>query len=173
MERETSNPYGVFLMIEAARIYGLINRDLEYDLTWEKGVELYNQYTVSGYDNINHAEYDCIFEWVKGHPLSVHDDGPLTFSEKMRVHVRTMERINEEKIEQRFIQSLMCNIPHDVLKQLFGVRKTDPRTPESQRLINNPSFMEIHSAERQHLVNLHNAQEMLFTAQITITPKKA
>ena len=41
---EIPNAYGVFIMIELARLHGLIEEELELDLTYEKGLKLYNAF---------------------------------------------------------------------------------------------------------------------------------
>jgi hypothetical protein len=59
------NPYGVFLTIEIARILGIIPKDLEYDLTWDKGTDLYNEFHISKYNDTTRSEYGCIEEFLK------------------------------------------------------------------------------------------------------------
>lgn len=59
------NGYGIFLMIELARILGVIPKKLEYDLTWEKGEELHNEFDGSKFNDTHKGEYECIEEFLK------------------------------------------------------------------------------------------------------------
>ena len=54
------NPYLIFLMIELARISGVIKPDLEYDLTWEKGEDLFAEFTKSEFNLDTQGVYECI-----------------------------------------------------------------------------------------------------------------
>jgi hypothetical protein len=57
--------YGIFLMIELARLIGLIDQNLEYDLTWEMGENLYKDYSVSKFNDTYAPEYECIRKYLK------------------------------------------------------------------------------------------------------------
>lgn len=52
--------YRVFLMIELARIQGIIPKDLEYDTTWERGENLIKQFAYSKFNRVDEPEYECI-----------------------------------------------------------------------------------------------------------------
>ncbi len=58
------NYYGVFLMIELAKLKKLINPDLAYDLMWEKGIALYKEFLASSFDDGDKGEYDCIHSFL-------------------------------------------------------------------------------------------------------------
>ncbi len=57
--------YGIFLMIELARLIGLIDQNLEYDLTWEMGQNLYKDYSVSKFNDTYEPEYECMTKYLK------------------------------------------------------------------------------------------------------------
>jgi hypothetical protein len=59
------NPYLIFLMIELARIEGVIEKELEYDLTWEKGEDLYAEFNKSEF-NLDETKgtYGCIQDFL-------------------------------------------------------------------------------------------------------------
>lgn len=59
------NGYGIFLMIELARCLNLIDKELEYDLTWEQGRGLYDEFEGSAFDDENKGEYECITNFLK------------------------------------------------------------------------------------------------------------
>lgn len=59
------NGYNIFLMVELARIAGIIPKDLEYDLTWEKGEELFDNFRLGEFNDPNKPEYNCIEEFLK------------------------------------------------------------------------------------------------------------
>lgn len=52
--------YGIFLMIELARLAGIIPQELEYDITWKMGSELYIEFKASSFDDSYEPEYECI-----------------------------------------------------------------------------------------------------------------
>lgn len=54
------NAYPIFLMIELARVLGVIDTKLEYDLIWDRGTELYNEFSGHQFDDENESLYDCI-----------------------------------------------------------------------------------------------------------------
>ena len=58
------NYYGVFLMIELAKLKKLINPDLSYDIMWEKGIGLYKEFLDSSFDDGDRGEYDCIHSFL-------------------------------------------------------------------------------------------------------------
>ena len=59
------NGYSIFLMIELARAYNIIDKELEYDLTWEKGEQLYQELLASAHNDSNQGEYECIENFLK------------------------------------------------------------------------------------------------------------
>lgn len=58
------NPYSIFLMIELARVIGVIDPELEYDLTWESGTKLYEEFNLTPFSNFDEPEYECIVEFL-------------------------------------------------------------------------------------------------------------
>ena len=52
--------YQIFLMIELARIAGIIDVQSEYDATWEQGEALYKEFENSEFNNPNVPEYEAI-----------------------------------------------------------------------------------------------------------------
>ena len=64
-KREIENSaYSIFLMVEAARLHGLIDKDLEYDRTWEVAEGMYREFKASAFNNLALSEMDCIQAWV-------------------------------------------------------------------------------------------------------------
>jgi len=58
------NGYGIFLMIELARCKGIIDEELEYDLTWENGTGLFNEFQGGKFDRADQPLYECIEEFL-------------------------------------------------------------------------------------------------------------
>ncbi|MFA5790607.1 MAG: hypothetical protein WC976_06075 [Caldisericia bacterium] len=56
--------YGTFLMVELARVIGIIPKKLEYDLTWEKGKKLLAEFLKSKYNKPGKSLYECIEEFL-------------------------------------------------------------------------------------------------------------
>ena len=59
------NAYGIFLMVEMARIHGAIPKKLEYDLTWETAEKMHNLFEQSKFNDGHKSECDCIVDFVK------------------------------------------------------------------------------------------------------------
>ena len=57
--------YPVFLMIELARCVGVIDKELEYDLTWEHGCGLLTKFEESPFDKADKGQYDCMSDFLK------------------------------------------------------------------------------------------------------------
>ena len=51
-------------MIKLANEMGIIPEELEYDTTWERGIELYKEFDKSKFNNSNEPEYECILEFL-------------------------------------------------------------------------------------------------------------
>ena len=64
---ETISGYQIFLMVELARIAGIIEKDLEYDTTWETACRLYSEFLGGKYDIDTEPEYECIEEFLKNY----------------------------------------------------------------------------------------------------------
>lgn len=58
------NGYGIFLMVELARLNGIIDAELEYDLTWEHGTCLYSEFEASKFNTDNIPLYDAIINYL-------------------------------------------------------------------------------------------------------------
>lgn len=79
IKRETmnTNGYSIFLMVELARCFGLIEPKLEYDRTWEMGKDLYEQFEDSKFNDENESEYQCIHNFLEnGLWLDIDDQKP-------------------------------------------------------------------------------------------------
>jgi hypothetical protein len=59
------NGYGIFVMIELARLHGLIEEELELDLNYEKGLKLYNAFLETEYSTDNESEHDGIEAFIQ------------------------------------------------------------------------------------------------------------
>jgi len=57
--------YPIFVMIELARIWELIDPDLEYDSTWDEGIRLYKEFFDSSYNDELKPEYDCMEDFLR------------------------------------------------------------------------------------------------------------
>ena len=62
---KTTNPYSIFLMVELARCYNIIPKDLEYDTTWEIAQGLYSDFQTSKFDIDTKGEYECIEDYLQ------------------------------------------------------------------------------------------------------------
>ncbi len=56
--------YRIFLTIELARLKGLIPLDLEYDLMYEQGEGLFDEFQKSKFDNDRRGLYDCLEQFL-------------------------------------------------------------------------------------------------------------
>lgn len=54
--------YGVYCLIDMAK--DIIDKSEGYDITWDKGIELYDIFLLSKYDNPNKSELDCINDFL-------------------------------------------------------------------------------------------------------------
>ena len=59
------NGYQIFLIIELARLAGIIPKNLEYDVTWAKGIDIYHEFKKSKFNNSNEGLYECMKEFVE------------------------------------------------------------------------------------------------------------
>ena len=61
--------YGVFCMIDVAKANNplqqfFIESDDGNDLTWDKGIELYDSFLVSKYNSDDKSEIDCMEDYI-------------------------------------------------------------------------------------------------------------
>lgn len=56
--------YGVFLIVEMAREMGIIDKELETDLTWEQASRFYDLFEGSKFDVDTQGEYMCIHDFL-------------------------------------------------------------------------------------------------------------
>ena len=59
--------YQIFLMVELARLVGLIEQQLEYDTSWEMGEKLYSEFEKSKYNDSFEPEYECIENFLNNY----------------------------------------------------------------------------------------------------------
>ena len=57
--------YGIFLMVELLRLNGVISKDLEYDLTWERAVGEFESYDDSEFNVDTAGEFECIQAYIE------------------------------------------------------------------------------------------------------------
>jgi len=62
---DSDKAYSIYLMIELAKVHGVIPKELEYDLTYKQGEELYEAYEKSGFNDEEETEYQCIEDYLK------------------------------------------------------------------------------------------------------------
>mgnify|MGYP003141207552 CR=1 FL=1 len=65
MEKERKNYdyyYAVYCLIDMAN--DIIDKGEGYDIAWGKGIELYEKFLNSKYDNPNKSELDCINDFL-------------------------------------------------------------------------------------------------------------
>ena len=60
-----NSQYNVFLMVELAKEKGIIDTELEYDLMWETGCGLINEFEKSKFNSDKQGLYDCISEFLR------------------------------------------------------------------------------------------------------------
>lgn len=65
--------YNIFLMVELARGLNVIDRKLEYDLTWKKAQDLYIDFEGSDYNDSDKGEYECIEDFLENEVPSLND----------------------------------------------------------------------------------------------------
>ena len=73
-DRRTTNPYLTFLMIELARVNGLIKKDLEYDLTWEAGEDYIAEFGKSKFNFDTKGVYECFEDFLKDKKTKIMKD---------------------------------------------------------------------------------------------------
>lgn len=56
--------YEIYLMIELAKCHRFITHELEYDIAWESGKQLYAEFTKSEFNVDSKSEYDCIEDFL-------------------------------------------------------------------------------------------------------------
>jgi hypothetical protein len=57
--------YSIFLTIQLAIANNLMDKDLEYDVMWANGVELYEKFKSSSFNDDNISEYQGIDNYLK------------------------------------------------------------------------------------------------------------
>lgn len=62
------NGYNIFLMLELARLKGVISKTLEYDTMWGEATALREDFDNSKYNDENKSEYDAILEFLDTKP---------------------------------------------------------------------------------------------------------
>ena len=56
--------YNIFVLIELAKSLGMFSNEIEYDVIWEQGSKLYDEFKLSSFDNGSKSEYDCINDFL-------------------------------------------------------------------------------------------------------------
>ena len=111
MEKERKNYdyyYGVYCLIDMAN--DIIDKSKGYDITWDKGIELYDIFLLSKYDNPNKSELDCINDFLNNqgrqhYYLSTQLDKERLFNflkDDLGKLEQDIKENNKEKIEQFF-----------------------------------------------------------------------
>lgn len=59
------NGYNIFLMVEFARLHGIIDPQLEYDLTWEQGQKLYAEFEQSAFNVPSLDLGECFMQFIQ------------------------------------------------------------------------------------------------------------
>lgn len=57
--------YNVYLFSCLMKLFDMEFEQLEYDLQYEKAIEEYVKYELSGFNDKNKSEYDCIVNYLK------------------------------------------------------------------------------------------------------------
>lgn len=65
--------YYVFLMIELAKLKGIISTELEYDIIWDEGEHLIDDFEGSVYNNPKEGIYECIEAFLNAQPKYVNN----------------------------------------------------------------------------------------------------
>lgn len=58
------NGYNIFVLIELAKSLGIFSNETEYDVIWEQGSKLYDEFKLSSFDNDSKSEYDCMTDFL-------------------------------------------------------------------------------------------------------------
>lgn len=59
--------YQIFVMIELARIAGVIENGIEYDTTWNLGEKLFSEFQGSEFDDDKEPEYECMEKFLSAY----------------------------------------------------------------------------------------------------------
>jgi len=59
--------YQIFVMIELARIAGVIENGIEYDTTWDLGDALCKEFQGSEFDDDKEPEYECMEKFLSSY----------------------------------------------------------------------------------------------------------
>jgi len=57
--------YQIYLMVELAKLNGVIEKEIEYDTQWEEAEELFKNFYESKFNNPNQPEIECIEAFLK------------------------------------------------------------------------------------------------------------
>jgi hypothetical protein len=58
------NGCSIYLMIQLAQSMGVMSKEIEYDLAWMQGEDLYREYEESEYNKDTTGEYQCIHDFL-------------------------------------------------------------------------------------------------------------
>ena len=96
--------YSIYLMIELAKAANVLPKEMEYDLAWNRGHELYDRFTKSDWDDKDISEYQCILNFLeKDEPtLSDRIEAEDTFLHLSDSRGKEVMKLLYEKLHQTF-----------------------------------------------------------------------
>ena len=109
---DSDKAYSIYLMIELAKVHGIIPKELEYDLTYKKGEELYEAYEKSVFNVDTDSEYNCIEAFLTK-PITYRVEVTRKTESTMWIEVKAF---NEEDAGNKAIEAarLMAFVTSDV-----------------------------------------------------------
>ena len=96
--------YSIYLMIELAKVTNVLPKEMEYDLAWNRGHELYDRFTKSDWDDDNISEYQCILNFLEKDEPTLDDriDAEDTFLHLSDSRGKGVMKLLYEKLHQTF-----------------------------------------------------------------------
>lgn len=96
--------YNIYLMIELAKAANVLPIEMEYDLAWNRGHELYDRFTKSDWDDKDISEYQCILNFLENNEPSLSDriEAEDTFLHLSDSRGYEVMKLLYEKLHQKF-----------------------------------------------------------------------
>jgi len=110
--------YQVFLMIEHAKLAGIIENNIEYDTTWNLGESLYNEFKNSVFDDANQPEIECIEKFLSNYNKEQFEKFISTCEE---VEKYTTQEYAEKQLAKGLCVLKLNNIRYWVEAHLFTI----------------------------------------------------
>lgn len=101
--------YQVFVMIELAKVYNVLDSQQEYDSQWEMGERLFVEFDTSEFNDPKQPEYDCMEKFlIKVNADMEKDLESRTPKEELELNIEAMEAsISGDTVLANTIRSLI------------------------------------------------------------------